>query len=144
MSPGRGLGGHEMSQTNKIVAAGALFGLVLTGAALLTLPFNASARAAGEFANVDIVSERIGGAFAVVDSMDLAPANRAVPVRVSKGDLPADRACAGETWPNITSDCIVAADGSRVEDVRYVTVDFRTGEAETVLLRVPSSDLASR
>ncbi len=93
---------------------------------------------------VDTISERIGGAFAVIDMNGLQPANRAVPMRAAKGDLPSDRACATETWPNITGDCIVSADGGPTSDVRYVTVDFQSGDAETVLLRVPSSDLASR
>lgn len=132
-----------MSQTKTIIAVSALLAVVLGGAALLTAPFNASARAAGE-ANVDVVAERIGGAFAVIGAIDIEPADTAVVVQSGKGDLPADRACADQTWPNIAPGCLSTVDGSSAAEVRFVTVGYQTGENETVLLRTPASDMAAR
>ena len=134
-----------MSHTKKIIAAGALFGFVLATAALLTTPFNATARAAGDSVNIDaVIAERIGGAFAVIDATDLEPTERAVVVHAGKGDLPADRACADQTWPAIAPGCLTTADGSAAPEARFVTVGYQAGEAETVLLRIPASELAAR
>ncbi len=105
-------------------------------------PFNASAStAAGE---ADIAAERIGIAFALVDPALAGTQVRAAAVQAAKGDLPESLACAGQTWPRVEADCLVMADDSSVPPARFITVDSRTGEAETVLLRIPAELVASR
>jgi hypothetical protein len=106
--------------------------------------FNGSARAAAGQIDANVVAERIGGAFALVDAVEAGQQIRSAAVRVAKGDLPVSLRCSGQTWPNVGHGCLVTTDGSPAPRVRYITVDSQTGEAETVLLRIPASLIASR
>jgi hypothetical protein len=58
-----------------------------------------------------------------------------------KGDLPR---CAGQSWPNVSPECLVRADGRPAGAVRTVTVGYQAGEATTVLVRMPAPLVASR
>ena len=131
-----------MTQSKTLFAA-ALFGALLAVAGFVAAPFNASARAAASHADTDVIAERIGGAFATVDMSDADRAVRVALVRLPKSDLGAP-ACEHQTWPNIAGDCLVTTDGSAAAQVRFVTIGYQAGEAETVLLRVPASRTAAR
>lgn len=121
-----------MTQSMKIMAAVALFGFALTAVSLVAAPFNTSASAAIGSGEHELIAERIGGAFAAIGESGSAGRIAA------KGDLPAAPDCASQTWPHVASDCIVTADGAPAPDVRFVTVGFQAGDAETVLLRLPA------
>lgn len=133
-----------MNKPKTIFAAAALAGLVVAAAGLATVPFNTSARAAAPHAEMNVASARIGVAFASLRPVSANPAIRAAAVRVSKGDLFAAPGCAGQTWPNIASDCLVKADGSRVSAVRTVTVGYSVGDNTTVLIRLPAAEASAR
>jgi hypothetical protein len=126
-----------MTHSKTIFAAAALVGVGVTFAALVAAPFNAPARAAASQSEADIVAERIGGAFATMD-LD------AKPVRATKGDLFAAADCDSQTWPDIPARCLSSADGAPVQEARFVTVGYQTGDAETVLVRMSSSSVATR
>ena len=132
-----------MFQSRKVFAAAVLFGIALVTVGLVAAPFNASARAAAG-QDADFIAERIGGAFASIDFAGADQAVRAAVVRLPKSDLAAAPGCAGQTWPNIATRCLNTADGSAAPEVRFVTIGYRAGEAETVLLRVPTSQTAVR
>jgi hypothetical protein len=65
-----------------------------------------------------------------------------------KGDrtnVRAKTSCGDQTWPNLTSDCLVTADGALARrPVRYVTFEHRTGPSSSGATRVPLTDVASR
>jgi hypothetical protein len=61
-----------------------------------------------------------------------------------KGDLGAVSSCFGQHWPNISSDCLVRTDGGASRTVRTVTFGYETGQATTVLVRMPAPVVASR
>jgi hypothetical protein len=126
-----------------------LFAAVTIGAAAIVsgfvaVPFNGGARAAAGDINPDHIAERIGDAFAVVEPAEAARQVRTAAVRAAKGDLPASLACVDQTWPNVKQDCLVTADGARAAKARFITIDSKAGQAETVLLRLPASLIASR
>ena len=89
-------------------------------------------------------AERIAVAFAAAPETPAHPAIRAAAARTDKGDLLVPPPCAGQTWPDIASGCLVAADGTAVRPVRTVTVGYQTGEASSVLIRMPAPQVASR
>jgi hypothetical protein len=132
-----------MIQSRKFVAAAIILGIALIVAGLLAAPFNASARAASQ-AGSDIAADRIGAAFsAIPEKMRADPAIAAAAARLSKGNLaPAD--CATAVWPNIDASCLSTADGSAAPRVRTITVGYQTGENTTVLVRIPSAEMAQR
>ena len=123
-----------MTQSTKIMAAVALFGFALTAIGLVAAPFNTSASAAVGSGEHDLIAERIGGAFAVIGE------SVAESMVEAKGDLwsPMSRDCAAQTWPRVASDCLLTEDGTPAPEVRFVTVGFQAGDAETVLLRLPA------
>jgi hypothetical protein len=64
-----------------------------------------------------------------------------------KGDkLPLPTAdCSGHDWPYIAQDCLVSSDGNPVRKVtRVITVERRTGDNSSELLRLPVTDMAQR
>jgi hypothetical protein len=65
-----------------------------------------------------------------------------------KGDrlrLQMEDRCAAQTWPNISSDCVVAVNGaSGRKPARTITIEERTGANSSALVRVPVADLAAR
>ncbi len=132
-----------MTQSKTLIAAAALFGSALAIAGMIAAPFNGEARAAAGQPGPELIAERIGGAFASIDLADVDQATRAALVRLPKGDLGV-AGCEGQAWPNISADCLVTADGSTADNVRFVTFGYQAGEAETVLLRVPTSQTAAR
>jgi hypothetical protein len=127
-----------MNHSKTVFAAAALVGVAVTFAALVAAPFNATARAAASQTGADIAAERIGGAFATIEFDAVSP------VREAKGDLFAAADCDSQTWPNIAARCLSSADGSPVQDARFVTLGYQTGDAETVLVRVSSSNVTAR
>lgn len=127
-----------MTRSKTVFTAAALFAVAATFAGLVAAPFNATARAAAGHTEPDVVAERIGGAFATIDFNAVTPAREATAVRATKGDLYAAADCASQTWPNIAARCLTTADGSPAQDARFVTVAYQTGDAETVLVRIPS------
>jgi hypothetical protein len=65
-----------------------------------------------------------------------------------KGDLlqkAPHGACASQAWPNIAPECLQSASGVPVRSsVRMITVEQREGANTSVLVRVPSPELAQR
>ena len=127
-----------MTRSKKLYVAVALIGVIGAIAGRLPAPFDQSARAADGHAAA--AAERIDAAFSLVQPH----MPRSLPVRVAKGDLSVAPACAGQTWPNIAADCLVTADGSPARKARVVTVGYQSGEAESVLVRLPISEVAMR
>ncbi len=127
-----------MIESRKFVAAAILFGLALIFAGLMLTPSN-GARAAGQ-ADFDVAAARIGGAFAVISNASNDPTLAVA----AKGDLKAPADCAAETWPNIDATCLSTADGRPAPHVRAVTVGYQVGQSTTVLLRIPSNEVAQR
>lgn len=131
-----------MIQSRKFVAAAILVGIALIVAGLLIAPFNASARAAAT--QDDVAADRIGGAFSTISERAPDAAITAAAAQLSKGDLGANPACAGATWPNIDASCLTKIDGSAAHPVRLITIGYQSGDATTVLVRVPAGEVASR
>jgi len=132
-----------MIQSHKFVATAILVGTALIVAGLLIAPFNATARAAAT-EGADVASDRIGGAFAVISDREPAAALAAAAALVFKGDLGAESICAAAVWPNIDASCLARTDGSAAHPVRLITIGYQSGEATTVLVRVPADEVASR
>lgn len=124
-----------MTQSKMLFAAVAVAGFALTMAGLIAAPFDQSARAADNGAAS--ATQRIEAAFTLAHP----ELQHAVPVRISKGDLPG---CVGQTWPNIAADCLATADGAPARKARMVTFGQQIGESETVLVRFPVSEVAMR
>ena len=56
-----------------------------------------------------------------------------------------DPACSAQTWPNISRDCLVAEDGTPIrKPVRTITIEKREGANTSILVRVPTTGVASR
>ena len=132
-----------MTQSSKILAAAALTGLSLTFGGLTAIPFYSSAGAV-EVVGEDFATDRIAVAFDAAAQVAADPAGMAAAVRSPKGDLLAKPGCAGQNWPEIAPACLATADGSAVRPVRTVTIGYQTGDATTVLIRMPAPQVASR
>lgn len=53
--------------------------------------------------------------------------------------------CAAQTWPNISGDCLVAANGTPARRaVRTITIEERTGPNTSTLVRRPAAEMAGR
>ena len=66
---------------------------------------------------------------------------------VGKGNFQRSAAgCAGQTWPNISHDCLTSADGRPVRQAdRVITVEERRDiERTSVLVRLPATEIARR
>ena len=64
-----------------------------------------------------------------------------------KGDLlrkAPQRPCASQAWPNIAPDCLAAAQGTPVRNVRMITVEQREEHNTSVLVRMPAPEIAQR
>jgi hypothetical protein len=56
-----------------------------------------------------------------------------------------DPACATEAWPNISRECLVAENGGQArKPARTITIEKREGQNTSVLVRVPSAEIATR
>ena len=66
----------------------------------------------------------------------------------AKGDslrVKLDDRCAAQTWPNISSDCVVDANGAPTrKTVRTITIEERTGPNSSALVRKPALEIAAR
>jgi hypothetical protein len=134
-----------MIKPKTIFAAAALAGLVVSAVGLIAEPFSGSAaRAAANYADMATPAARIDMAFASLNPVAADPALRKAAARVAKGDLFAAPGCAGQTWPDVTADCLTGSDGSHVSKVRTVTVGYQTGDSTTVLLRHPTAEASAR
>jgi hypothetical protein len=133
-----------MIESRKFVAAAILFGLALIVAGLMLAPLNGGAHAAATRAEADIAAARIGGAFATISDATVDPAIAAAATRAQKGDLARAADCATATWPNIDASCLSTADGRPAPHVRTVTVGYQTGQSTTLLLRIPTAEIAQR
>lgn len=123
-----------MIKSKKFIAAATAASLVVVLAVAVATPFSATARAAG--GEVDVASKRIGAAFATLRNVDAAPEIKVAAERVSQGDVSAAPGCAGQVWPNISADCLVAADGGQVHKVSAV---YDAGGQGNVLIRLPNT-----
>jgi hypothetical protein len=132
-----------MIESRKFVAAAILVGIALILAGLLLAPFNGSARAAATDGS-DVAADRIGAAFAMISDREPAAEIAAAAALVFKGDLSAESICAGATWPNIDASCLARADGAVSQPVRLITIGYQSGDATTVLMRVPANEVAIR
>jgi hypothetical protein len=55
------------------------------------------------------------------------------------------RACADQTWPDLSADCLTSPDGSPVRrPARFVTVERHSAPNTSDLVRIELTDLASR
>ena len=124
-----------MIQSRKFVAAAILMGIALIIAGLLIAPFTASASAAASQSGV--AADRIGAAFATLSDVTPDPS-------FAKGDLGSSANCAGGVWPNIDASCLSTANGAPAKHVRTITIGYQSGENTTVLVRVPSAEVAQR
>jgi hypothetical protein len=64
-----------------------------------------------------------------------------------RGDkLPVPAAeCELQSWPYIAHDCLISQDGNPVRKVnRVITIERRTGENSSELMRLPVTDMAKR
>jgi hypothetical protein len=53
--------------------------------------------------------------------------------------------CDRQGWPYIAQDCLVSSDGNPVRKVsRVITIERRTGDNSSELLRLPVTDMAQR
>ena len=130
-----------MNQSSKILAA-AVLGLGVAVSALSATVLDADARAVAVVG--DVAVERIATAFASLAPTEIEPAIQLAAARSRKGDLLVGPACDRQSWPQIASECLVSADGMGARTVRTVTVGYQTGEATTVLIRMPTPQVASR
>jgi hypothetical protein len=131
-----------MTKSKKFLTAAVLTGFALSVAGLTVASLNTTANASA--GSHDVVADRIGAAFASLDETSADPAIEAAAARVAKGDLEAKPGCGAATWPNISSDCLLKADGTVAPQVRTVTVGYQEGESTTILMRVPAPEVASR
>ncbi len=130
-----------MIESRKFVAAAILFGLALIIAGLVLSPSNGGAHASNRN-DVDVAADRIGAAFALISEATADPTQGVE--QASKGDLPKSAGCAGATWPNIDAACLATADGRPAPRVRTITVGYQADQTTTVLLRIPSAEVAQR
>jgi hypothetical protein len=53
--------------------------------------------------------------------------------------------CELQSWPYIAHDCLISSDGNPVRKVsRVITIERRTGENSSELMRMPVTDMAQR
>jgi len=131
-----------MIESRKFVAAAILAGLALILAGLILGPVGSGALASSRV-DSDVAAERIGGAFATISDRTADPVITAAATRALKGDkAPTD--CAAAIWPNIDAACLSTADGRPAPRVRTITVGFQSDPNTTILLRVPTSEVAQR
>jgi hypothetical protein len=84
-------------------------------------------------------------AYASAKQADTAPAAKAD--SATKGDSLRNgpqNACAGQTWPYISRDCVVAEGAAARTPVRTITIEQRQGANTSVLVRVPATAVATR
>lgn len=130
-----------MNGSSKILVA-AMLGLGVAVSALSATALDADARAVA--VADDLAANRIAAAFASVGPTEVAAAVQFAAARSGKGDLLVGPACAGQSWPQIASECLVGADGSAARPARTVTVGYQAGATTTVLIRMPAPQVASR
>ena len=116
-----------MTMLAKTAVVPFLTGMSLAVAALVLVQWQGSARAASEPYNVGINA-----------AAPVPPA-----VAATKGDL-LNETCGGETWPQISAECLAAPEGETAHEVRYVTYGYQADTNTTVLIRFPSADAATR
>ena len=131
-----------MIQSRKFVAAVILMGIALIIAGLLIAPFTASASAAASQSGD--AADRIGAAFATLSDVSPDPALVAAAARLSKGNFGSSADCADAVWPNIDASCLATTDGAPAKHVRTITIGYQSGENTTILVRVPSAEVAQR
>jgi hypothetical protein len=132
-----------MTKAWKVLAAAMVVGLGMTAGGPFGAALDDSARAAAGHSEVDAVAARIDGAFVSLPDAEPDPAVARAAGLAVKGDLAVDRDCAAAAWPNIPSACLLTADGAPAPAVRFITIGRQSG-ATTVLMRVPSQEVATR
>ena len=68
-------------------------------------------------------------------------------VSQAKGDLlraDRSRACMSQAWPHIDPECLQRADGTARRSVPMITVEERSGANTSVLVRIPTPEIAQR
>ena len=122
-----------------------------------------AALAAGVVTAYDMPQVRAGGETATKTYYDRVLPSEATPAKLVhavsvpeqtgslKSDVKADSlrsldpACAAQAWPNISRECLVAENGAQArKPVRTITIEKREGQNTSVLVRVPSAEIASR
>jgi hypothetical protein len=116
--------------------------LAIVTAPAASLSTNAAAAEGG--IGVDMVAERIGGAFASLPQTSVERVGADAVTLPPKGGRQRTSDCAGATWPNIDASCLSTADGSPAPHVRTITIGYQAGANATVLLRFPNADVAQR
>ena len=88
----------------------------------------------------------LAGFAALVGCLTLVSLNgtaQAASDQAPRGDLESAAGCLGQTWPDISADCLVSADGSPTQQVRTVTIGYQSGDDTTVLVRMPAPQVAA-
>ena len=134
-----------MIQSRKFVAAAILLGLALIVAGLLVAPFNASARAAA--GQPDPASPPTGSVALLPRSAEIdAGCRPLLPPRraLSKGDL--EHLTEMRRRRLARHRRLLPVDGGRLAapHVRTITIGYQAGENTTVLVRVPTDEVAER
>lgn len=102
-----------MQKSGKVFAA-ALASLVLLFVGVTAVTLNGTARAAS---GSDVVAPR--------------------------GDLLVPVSCIGQTWPNISAECLIGEDGTAASQVRTITIGYQTADNASALIRMPAPQLAA-
>jgi hypothetical protein len=130
-----------MFASRKTLVATALFGLGVCMTVGALAPFAASARVSGTVNDMNLAARRIDAAFATVTSERATSTELAV--RLGKGDLQVKSGCADQKWPDIAPECLVGRNRA-AHPVRMITIGYQTGNATSVLVRMPAPEVASR
>jgi hypothetical protein len=93
-------------------------------------------------------SEPVEGSRAVTVAATMPETTGSVAGATQSGksdQLRTDPTCASQTWPNISRDCLVAENGTPVRKAaRTITIEKREGANTSILVRVPTTGVASR
>jgi hypothetical protein len=130
---------------NLLLRSAAFIVLTTLSAALLALPYMATARSAPE--DQTGYSARLQEAFRTVDETPANDKLRATLLAAAaKSDrLSAAQDCDGQTWPWIHPRCLRAAEhAGATQPARTVTVEYHLGASTSALVRLPVQQLASQ
>ena len=142
---GKGASARRAFQARDLLLRAAAFVVLTTAStALLALPYLADA--ADPLGAQAAPSARLHQAFQVAEAM---PAPEGLTEALSAAAQKADRLtsgpdCGAQTWPHIHPRCLASADAGSAAPVRTVTVEYRTGESASALVRLPLQQLAAK
>lgn len=137
--------GQAFQARDLLLRAAAFVALTTASTALLALPYLGGAPDALDAHAAP--SARLEQAFQVAEAMPLSEGlTEALSAAAQKADrLTSGPDCGAQTWPHIHPRCLAGtARAASAAPVRTVTVEYRTGESSSALLRLPLQQLASQ